>query len=91
MYAFTFFLCNIHFYIVNNVKDINYIKKFGEHLQLLRKSKKMSQEVLAFSSDIPISQVGRIERGEINTTISTIKVIAAALDIPVKSLFDFQH
>ena len=91
MYASAFFLSNTHLYIVNNVKDINYIKKFGEQLQLLRKGNKMSQEVLAFSADIPISQVGRIERGEINTTISTIKVIATALDIPVKSLFDFEH
>lgn len=83
-------MSNGHFYIVNNVKDLGYIKKFGEHLQQLRKSKKMSQEVLAFSSDIPISQVGRIERGEINTTISTVKAIANALEISVKELFDFE-
>lgn len=77
------------FTIVNNVKDINYIKRFGENLQRLRINKKMSQEVLAFTSDIPISQVGRIERGEINTTISSAKAIASALEIPVKDLFDF--
>ena len=53
-------------------------------------SKKISQEILAYSADIPISQVGRIERGEINTTISTIKVIANALNIPLKELFDFE-
>ncbi len=74
---------------MNNVKDKVYIKKFGEHLQKIRKSKNLSQEVLAFSSDIPISQVGRIERGEINTTISTIKAIAMALEIPVQELFNF--
>ena len=74
---------------MNNVKDIDYIKKFGEHLQKIRKSKSLSQEALAFSSDIPISQVGRIERGEINTTISTIKAIATALEIPVQELFNF--
>ncbi len=49
----------------------------------------MSQEALAFTSDIPISQVGRIERGEINTTISSVKAIAHALDISIKDLFDF--
>lgn len=49
----------------------------------------MSQEDLAFSSDIPISQVGRIERGEINTTISTVKVLAISLEIPVTKLFEF--
>jgi transcriptional regulator with XRE-family HTH domain len=74
---------------VNNVKDIDYIKKFGENLKKVRLSKKMSQEVLAFSSDIPISQVGRIERGEINTTISTVKVIAETLEVPITTLFEF--
>jgi transcriptional regulator with XRE-family HTH domain len=74
---------------VNNVKDINYIKKFGENLRTLRISQKMSQEVLAYTADIPISQVGRIERGEINTTISTVKALACSLNIPVIDLFNF--
>ena len=74
---------------MNNVKDLVYIKKFGKNLQNLRKSKNLSQEVLAFSSDIPISQVGRIERGEINTTISTVKAIATALEINIQDLFNF--
>ena len=91
MYASIIFLSNVQFYIVNNVKDIKYIKCFGENLRDIRTNQKMSQEVLAFTSDIPISQVGRIERGEINTTISTVKVLAKALDIPIKKLFDFEE
>ncbi|WP_187658543.1 helix-turn-helix domain-containing protein [Flavobacterium macrobrachii] len=75
---------------MNNVKDIKYIKKFGENLKQIRLNKNLSQEVLAFTADIPISQIGRIERGEINTTISTVKVLAEALDISVKELFDFE-
>lgn len=74
---------------MNNVKDIKYIKKFGENLKQIRLNKNLSQEVLAFTADIPISQIGRIERGEINTTISTVKVLAEALDISVKELFEF--
>lgn len=76
---------------MNNVKDIKYIKYFGENLRDIRTSQKMSQEVLAYTSDIPISQVGRIERGEINTTISTAKVLAKALNVSVKRLFDFEE
>jgi transcriptional regulator with XRE-family HTH domain len=76
---------------VNNVKDLGYIKLFGEQLQRLRLSKKLTQELLAYTADIPISQVGRIERGEINTTISTIKALSKALDIPVKEMFDFKE
>lgn len=40
-------------------------------------------------SDILISQIGRIESGEINTTISTAKVIATLLEMNPKDLFDF--
>jgi len=47
------------------------------------------QEELANSSDIPISQIGRIERGEINTTISTAYAISKALEIDIKELFNF--
>lgn len=50
----------------------------------------MTQEQLAFEADIPISQVGRIERGEVNTTISTVSTLAKALKISPKALFDFE-
>lgn len=76
---------------MNNIKDINYIKSFGENLRAIRNSQKMSQEVLAYTADIPISQVGRIERGEINTTISTVKALASSLNIPIIELFNFKE
>jgi predicted transcriptional regulator len=69
---------------MNNVKDHIYIKKFGEKLKQVRLNQNLSQEALAFTADIPISQIGRIERGEINTTISTVKVLAEALNVSVK-------
>lgn len=75
---------------MNNIKDKEYIKQFGLKLREIRIGKKISQEVLAYTSDIPISQVGRIERGEINTTISTVKAISQALEISPKDLFDFE-
>ncbi len=89
MYAFRLIFFIVQFYKVNNVRDIIYMKNFGENLQKIRAIKKITQETLAYTSDIPISQIGRIERGEINTTISTVKVIATALNIPIKDLFDF--
>jgi len=71
------------------VRDKKFIKAFGEHVKQLRVKKNMSQEDLANDADIPINQVGRIERGEVNTTISTISVIAKALEIHHKELMDF--
>ena len=63
---------------------------FGKNLKMLRNEAKLSQEDLANDCDISISQIGRIERGEINTTISTLFVLAKALNIEVKDLFDFK-
>jgi len=77
------------FYFVINIKDQNFILNFGLHLKKIRIAKKLSQESLAYASDVPISQIGRIERGEINTTICTAKVLADALGISIKELFEF--
>jgi transcriptional regulator with XRE-family HTH domain len=71
------------------VKDEDYRKAFGDNLRRIRLEKGMSQEALAIESDIPISQIGRIERGEINTTISTVKAISNALNIEPIELFKF--
>ena len=73
---------------VNRKKE--YIIAFGANLRRIRKSKKMSMEKLALAAGIEYSQVFEIEHGKINTTISTIHLIAAALDIAEKDLFDFK-
>ncbi len=71
------------------LKDEKYIVTFGKNLRELRKSKNLSQENLANDANIPINQVGRVERGEVNTTITTLRSIAQALNIPTSDLFDF--
>ncbi len=72
-----------------NVKDVVYLKQFGNNLRKLRLEHNLSQEDLAYAADISISQISRIERGKINPTICTLKTIATALNIEVKVLFDF--
>ena len=49
----------------------------------------MSQEYLADEVGIPTNQIGRIERGEVNTSISAANAIATALSVKVTELFDF--
>jgi len=41
-------------------------------------------------SGIEYRQVSDIERAKINTTITTLYKLAKALDIPIKTLFDFE-
>jgi transcriptional regulator with XRE-family HTH domain len=74
---------------VINIRNKEYIQAFGHRLFRLRTESGLSQEQLAHKADVPVNQVGRIERGEINTTISTVYAISQALKISPKDLFDF--
>ncbi|UGU17718.1 helix-turn-helix domain-containing protein [Sinomicrobium kalidii] len=74
---------------MNNIRDEAYLKAFGKNLRLIRKRQGFSMEKLALDAGIEYSQIFDIEHGKINTTISTVRVIAKALKIPEKDLFDF--
>jgi transcriptional regulator with XRE-family HTH domain len=50
----------------------------------------LQKEQLAYSSDLELNQISRIERGIINTSTSQVFQIAAALGLPPKELFDFE-
>ena len=67
-----------------------FIINFGKRLREIRISKNLSQEIIANDSNIPINQIGRIERAEINTSIITIYKIAKALDIKIQDLLEFE-
>jgi len=76
--------------VVKN-KNIDLNKSFGEHLRKLRIAENLSQEELANIIEIPISQIGRIERGEGNPTISTLYLLAQAFKIELKDLLSFDY
>ena len=71
------------------IRDEKAIKLLGKKVRELRKKQKLSQSQLAYEANIPRMQVSRIERGEINTSISTIIAIARVLEIQTKDLFNF--
>ena len=60
--------------------------KFGNHLRGLRISKKMTLKQVATAGAIDISQVHRIEKGKINTTLSTLIALSTALEISLSEL-----
>lgn len=66
-----------------------FIKNFGKKLREIRIGKNISQEILANDANIPINQIGRIERAEISTSLTSVYKIAQALEIDIKDLFDF--
>jgi transcriptional regulator with XRE-family HTH domain len=74
---------------VNYKHNQAYCKAFGEKLRKLRQDKGYSMRELAAEADMEYSQLSKIERGVINTTISTVHALASALGIPDRDLFDF--
>lgn len=70
-------------------KDDKFVKKFGSHLKALRKTKGISQEKLALETGFEVSQISRIERGTINTSISHVAAIAKVLKVKPEELFRF--
>jgi transcriptional regulator with XRE-family HTH domain len=67
------------------------IKRFGKRVRQIRIAKNISQENLAYDAEIEYSQVSRIERGIINTSISQVFAIAKALNIEPWVLFKFDE
>ncbi|MES2139238.1 MAG: helix-turn-helix transcriptional regulator [Bacteroidota bacterium] len=72
------------------VKDKAFLKAFGDHLKKLRDARGVSQENLALDANIAENQVGLIEKGRINTSISTLYALSKALDVNYKELFNFE-
>lgn len=62
---------------------------FATQLKTIRKKKMMGQEQLAYKSGLTLSQIARIETAKGNPTLSTVFVLARALEVDLKELFDF--
>lgn len=63
--------------------------KFAKRLKELRNQKGFTQEELAYTSGISLSQIARIETARINPTLCTLIVIAQTLKVHPRELMDF--
>ena len=74
-----------------NISEENkFLIAFGKNLRLIRKNKGFTQQNLANDLGIEISQISRIERGIINTSVTSVKKISEVLKIKPSELFDFK-
>ena len=71
------------------IDDSAFLIAFGKNLRKHRKLKGFTQAQLAIDLGVDISQISRIERGIINTSIGNINSISKVLKIEIKDLFDF--
>lgn len=63
------------------------VKKFGKRLRQLRLERGLTQEKLADKSGLDMSYIGRIERGEQNSSLGVIGALAKGLGVPAEELF----
>lgn len=67
--------------------EIELVKSVGDRIRTRRLEINLSQEILSYDANIPRNQIGRIERGEISTSITTLHKICKALKIEIRDLF----
>jgi transcriptional regulator with XRE-family HTH domain len=75
---------------VQNVKDKVFLGKLGRHIRNLRLERGLTQADVGIDMDNYAEQIGRIERGQLNVTICTLKKIAQSLEISLSELLDFE-
>jgi transcriptional regulator with XRE-family HTH domain len=63
--------------------------QFGTRLKLLRVERGITQEQLADATDLTIESISNIERGIFGPRFDNLEKIAAALELEVQQLFQF--
>ena len=74
---------------MTKIRDEKYLKALGKKIKEVRKEKGISTYDLSYESNISRSQINSIEKGNIKTSICTLKALADALGLKVKDLIDF--
>jgi len=74
-----------------DISEENFIINLVVNIRQLRERKSLSQQDLANDCNITKSQIARIERAKINTTVRTLIKIANALEMQPKDLLSFQN
>ena len=80
------FLLRLILWSMNNLRNEELLKKFGEHVRQLRLAKGVTQEALSYDCDMELSQIHRIEKGKVNTTLSTLEALAKGLNTTISEL-----
>jgi transcriptional regulator with XRE-family HTH domain len=74
-----------------NFRDKKLLAAFAKKFKSIRIKMNLTQEELAYRSEISLSQIARIETGRINPTLCTLVVLAKTLKINPKELLDFDY
>lgn len=72
-----------------NESDQVLLNNLGQGIRELRTKSDLSQEKLAFTSDLDRTYIGSVERGERNISIINLQKIATALNVELHELLNF--
>ena len=79
-----------HFCNVKYIRNDKALLLLGQRLALIRKQQKLTQKQVAFEAGISDNQLRRLEKGTLNTGISTLFAVVKVFDISMKDFFDFE-
>lgn len=71
-----------------NPKNEEFLKMIGANVRRIRTDSNITMDSLSFESGIEYRQIGRIERGEVNTTVMSLYRIAKILKTDIRNFFD---
>ena len=74
---------------MQKVKDKKFLQSLGSRIRGIRLEKGLTQAEVAVGMDNYAEQIGRIERGQLNVSICTLKKIAESLEVPLTELLSF--
>ena len=77
----------LQIYILQYMRGNFIYKRLGERIVIERHRRKISQEQLAFITDIDRTYLARIERGEANPTVKVLSKISRLLSVRLSRLF----
>jgi transcriptional regulator with XRE-family HTH domain len=88
-------VCDFNFLEDSNlyvVQDENkpFLIAFGRNIQRIRETQGLTKVQLAFEINTGESYIRRLEKGEVNMTISTLLKLSTALNVPTRELFTFE-
>ncbi len=67
-----------------------YIHEVCKNIKRIRKGKKLTQEEVAFASNMDEPSFRRIENGKTNPTLRSLVRVCKAMDIELEELFVFE-
>jgi len=71
--------------------DRKALKKFGSHLNRLRRARNLSLRELSYACNIDNSKISKIEKGQVNITFTTLLQLAEALEMSLSELMTFDQ